>query len=204
MRKGTIMKNAGTAAVAFTLLSNGSVYAETMPKWKTVAGWDIHVDTTLNYGCFLFSEFESGTVLRIGFDRKSGNAYLLVGNRKWASLEEGKEYEIKIQFDSEKPWAGPAKAIRMGEEGTRFLTLDFSSADFLKEFQSKHVIRLMYKGRSLARLSLKGSSLATTELIRCQTNIEEVRRAASGESADPFDSRSRRVRTPRTDDPFRD
>ena len=48
--------------------------------------WSVRVDTTLDYGCFLMSEFEGNTAFRIGFNATDSNAYLLVGDTSFTAM----------------------------------------------------------------------------------------------------------------------
>ncbi len=68
----------------------------TEPLWKRVGSWDIRVDRSLNYGCFLVNVYQGGTVFRIGFDRTNGGGYLMLGNPNWRSIEVGKEYDLEL------------------------------------------------------------------------------------------------------------
>ena len=86
------------AALLASLAAQPSLAADA-PLWATVGNWQIRVDETLNYGCFMVGSYERGDVLRIGLDFRSGaNGYILVGNATWKSLEVGKEYQLSVQF----------------------------------------------------------------------------------------------------------
>ncbi len=192
------MKTPISLIALFGLFISGHSQAQDMPKWKNVAGWEIRVDTTLNYGCFLYSNFKGGTIFRMGFNLKKKNGYFILGNSKWQSLEKGKEYKIKVRFGNLAAWSGPAKVITMGDNHP-FLMLDFSKFEFMTEFKSQHWVSFSYSGRQLAKLSLKGSSLAMEELARCQAKMEEMRNRGSN-NKDPFAGVGNS--SPRRDDPF--
>ena len=53
--------------------------------WRTVGQWQIRVDATLGYGCFLVGSYTRGTVLRIGIDQQNGNGYVMVGNEAFVA-----------------------------------------------------------------------------------------------------------------------
>ena len=95
----------------------------TQPLWKSVGDWEIRVDKTQNFGCFMVGVYTRGDLFRIGFDRTRGtNGYIVIGNAAWASLEEGKDYDLYLQFDNENAWHGTASAFKFQGYGTEFLT----------------------------------------------------------------------------------
>lgn len=167
-------------------------------RWKKVAGWEIRVDQTLGYGCFLFAGFEKGTVLRLGFAKSIG-AYLMIGDLAWKSLERGKNYKLRIKFDEDSWWSADATALDMN--GVTALTVMFTNADFIHEFARRHTIFISYRGKSVANLKLKGTYAAVKELVNCQKSMAGQRAADSGSisSGDPFASSTRPTRTR---DPF--
>ena len=165
------------------------------PLWKTVGDWDVRVDTTLNYGCFIAAAYETGTVVRVGFDETHSGGYILIGSPEWTSLEIGKDYDLEFQFDNEPPWEGTATAIPMGE--VVLLFLPFHEPSFMSEMQRKHALMITYRGRVVANLTLRGSYAAIQELVNCQLAVEEAR-AGSPTPGDPFATSPR----PTRNDPF--
>lgn len=180
--------------LAAVLANSSSTYAQDAPLWKNVGTWQIRVDTTLDYGCFAANFYEGNTMLRLGTIPSTGNAYIILGDTDWKSLEVGKEYDLVFRFDSLDPWSGTASALNMGDNLIVLFT-NFSDFDFIDEFMKRHTLRVGFKNRNVATLSLSGSYKAVTELATCQ----ETMRAAGepGNERDPF-------ATPRRsgDDPF--
>src|SRR5262245_43090447 len=84
----------------------GTAQAQDSAHWKSVGSWEVYVDKSLNFGCFLIAAYTRGTVVRIGLDQKNLNGYVMIGNEAWRSLQVGKQYELRLQFDSEGPWRG--------------------------------------------------------------------------------------------------
>ncbi len=171
--------------------------------WKQVGQWQIRIDRTLNYGCFMIGAYVGGTVLRFGFDRQQQNGYLMLGDDAWTSLEEGKDYNIRVQFDSDSPWDGTARAIRLGTAAV-VLQLPFSDSNMITEISRKQLMRVYYNGRPVAQLALTGSYAATRELINCQVAVEDARKGTTAPTSnnaptsnDPFAaSRQRSSRDP--------
>ena len=92
------------AACAALLLLPQAARGEETPKWKEVAGWQIHIDTTLDNGCFMASFYAQGNAFRVGFNKGAANGYMMFGNKDWKSLSAGGDYDIDVQFGNEEPW----------------------------------------------------------------------------------------------------
>ncbi len=105
--------------------------------WRTVGQWQIRVDASLGYGCFLVGSYTRGTVLRIGIDQQNGNGYVMVGNEAWRSLQVGNQYDLALRFDNASPWRGRATARRIGSGDMVFLYLSFDRARFLVELAQR-------------------------------------------------------------------
>lgn len=157
------------AICPFALLVLGTPSAEAAEArlWKQVRGWDVRIDETLQNSCFATTSFDGGTLLRIGFDRQQDDAYIIVGDTDWASLESGELYPITMIFDKSRPWNGKATGIKVGDGSLVFLQLRFSDTNFIREFMAKHAVNVLYNDESIAKLSLAGSSAAFAEVIRC-------------------------------------
>lgn len=168
--------------VIFSVCS-APVSAQTSPLWKRIAGWDVRVDESLSDSCFIFRVYEGMTILRVGFNRLAENGYLMLGDRDWASLEEGKNYNLIFQFDEEEPWVGQATAVAFHTLVGLWMNID--KAGFLREMAERQVLEVRYRGKSIARLKLDGSYAALMEMATCQELADEARG-----NSDPFDSES--------------
>ncbi|MBX3598415.1 MAG: hypothetical protein KF874_12670 [Rhizobiaceae bacterium] len=136
--------------------------------YKEVAGWYIYSDRTNGNACFATTFFDEGTYIRIGFNAKNSAAaaYVAFGNEKWRSIEQGKDYDIIIQMDQEKPWNATATGGKIG--GIPYLFAGTNAAVFFTEFMRKHRISVTYNNNEIARLSLKGSASAGGAVVECQ------------------------------------
>jgi hypothetical protein len=165
------------------------------PLWKRVNEWDVRIDRTLN-GCFMMAVYEKGTVLRVGFNPSERNFYMMVANEEWRSLENGKDYDLELQFDRQAPWTAEATGLQMDDLVT--LVVTFDDVEFIDELARKQSLYVRYRGAQIANLTLRGSYAAVQETIRCQEQINSTPRGAPGPT-DPF-----AVGTPkRVSDPFR-
>jgi hypothetical protein len=190
-----------TAVIGLLLAATSCAHAENVnAKWKEVGGWSIAVDRE-DYGCFMITEWERGTIIRLGFDADR-NSYMWVSHDSWRSLEEGKKYSLTMKFDDETPWSGPAFAHRT-KQGAPLLTMkwDRGKANFLREFAVSQGVTIWYGEKVIARLRLTGSYAAMAELQNCQKTMDASRDPATPPAgrrvSDPFEG-SQRVA-----DPFR-
>ena len=120
-----------------------------------VAGWDILIDPTLGNGCFIYTVYDGGTVLRLGFSPDDDEAYLMVGNTKWGSIEHGKDYDIELKMDRDAPWYATATGFDF--DGLPMLMAETDDLDFLVDFMKKNSLQVTYKKQVVASLSLKGN-----------------------------------------------
>lgn len=163
-----------------------------------VRGWFVGVDRSVGDGCFMYSSFDGGGVLRAGFNVDVDSMYIIVGSRSWMSLEEGKLYPIEIQFGNRSPWTGDASVFSWdsGEKALQ-LTIPFTdniADNFVRELQQTQNILVRYQGQQILNLSLRGSFAAMAEVINCQQNMFR----GKSPSTDPFNSSNDRGA-----DPFR-
>lgn len=187
------------AIILAILLLPSTAFAEDEPLWKRVGQWQIRVDRTIDFGCFVFSSFKKGTVLRIGFNPRDDNAYLIIGNDAWSSLEVGKEYDLGIKYDNEPMWKGTATAVDLW--GATMLWVTFANKDFLLEFMKKQSVTFFYREKVVTTLYLNQSFEAGRELVACQQRIEQVRSEGRGGN-DPFAARGT-APTRKSSDPFK-
>ena len=82
--------------------------------WKESGDWTIRIDPTLGNKCFIFASYPSSedwpgkSFIRAGINEDNESAYMMIYSSEWKSLEIGKIYEIKIQFDKEVKWEADA------------------------------------------------------------------------------------------------
>lgn len=153
--------------------------------WRTVGQWQIRVDASLGYGCFLVGSYTRGTVLRIGIDQQNGNGYIMVGNEAWRSLQVGNRYDLALRFDSASPWRGRATARRIGSGDMVFLYLSFDRARFLVELARRLNMRIYYQGEFVTQLPLRGTNAAVQEMLNCQ-RAADIARKNTRPQGDPF------------------
>lgn len=185
----------GTASVLANPASSETVL------WKEISGWSIRMDPSMGNACYVSSVYEDGTVLRLGFNFLNSNRslYFSLGNAKWKSLEAGKEYPVRIQFDNNTPWDATASGLEI--DAVHHLHINTHDANFAEEFSRKLSIRAFYSGRQIVALRLKGSSKAIDEMLKCQDLVSKYMNTKNQppKNADPF-APAPSVKA--TDDPF--
>lgn len=155
--------------------------------WKEVNGWGVYMDPSMGNGCYVVTGYENGTILRLGFNfsESKSQIYLALGNQDWKSLEVGKEYPLRIQFDRNSPWDATANAFNMGD--VNYLGVHTTEADFAEEFRRKLSLRATFQGREVAHLRLQGSSAAIGEMLNCQKAVNSyVSQKNNPPAKDPF------------------
>ena len=171
--------------VVFIVFSSCISHAEDSFLWKTVAGWEIRVDSTLGNGCYTTQIYDGDIFFRVGMDKLDGGMYVMIGDQDWKSLEEGKNYPIKIYFGNASPWVGDASALSFYEFPSLILRIGYSdsanAAEFFEEFMTKTFVEIEYNDKSLAKLSLEGTYKAGLEMMVCQQSVDKM-----FNSPDPF------------------
>lgn len=157
--------------------------------WKKVDGWQVRIDTTLHNGCFIVAVYRSGTVVRVGLippgSERQGQAYIMVGNRKWKSIEVGKDYNLIFKFDNLPGWSASARGLKMTR--VRALYATTTKVEFFNEMKRKHKLAIFYQGKRIALVGLKGSYAAINEMARCQTAVRRVEnQKRTARNKDPF------------------
>jgi hypothetical protein len=157
-----LLKSAAT--FGFMLLAS-TAFADDLVPYSTAGGWDVMVDTTLGNGCFLTSEYEDGSTVRIGFDRTAGNGYVAAYNQGWGEIEDDKAYPITFMLDDQK-YDGEAHGMHLDEVPGVWITFD--SIDFLADLAARTTMTLQHDGTDVMSIDLSGSDQAITETIACQ------------------------------------
>ncbi len=153
-----------TLAAAFALIGSAAVAQDLVP-YSQAGGWDVVVDTTLGNGCFLTSEFEDGSTVRIGFNRTAGNGYVAAFNENWGDIVDGESYPITFLLDEEQ-YDGAATGMHL--DALPGAVISFDSVDFLSDLAARNTMTLQSEGEDVMMIDLSGSDEAVAETIACQ------------------------------------
>jgi hypothetical protein len=167
--------------------------------WKTVGGWDISFYPSAE-GCQAFALFEEDTAFFIGFDNTENTLALDVTllDERWSSIEDGKEYSVKVHFGNETPWTLEMDGVKTDDYPGLNIMIDASSDEadlFIDEFQRETRMEWSFDGNQLGRYTLRGSRRAFDEVIACQRSYFE----ALNSSSDPFSASGSKKKDPFSD-----
>lgn len=156
--------------------------------WKNVAGWNVYIDKTLKFQCFITNLYEDNTFFRISFlePGSSSALYVAIGNPDWTSIEVDKDYDLTLQIDNAGAWRSPSRGARIGTIPS--LLINTSQADFVESLMRKHSLKVHFNSRQILHLSLRGSNAALMEMLNCQDTVNSYREKASPK--DPFSGAS--------------
>lgn len=168
------------------LLTASTADAE-VTRMSEVAGWTLYLETDESDpdfvpSCFISAEYEEDTSLRFGFLSWSDsiNAYIVVSNRDWQSIEDGKSYEIEVEFGETGAWNADASGTNIdGRPGLMILLGSDNLADFMTEFMEQHYVVIRYEGKEIERMGLEGTYKGGELLLECQQYMEQ-------KASDPF------------------
>lgn len=156
--------------------SSGSAESEVGVLWKTIAGWQIRVDTSLDNSCFLIRKYEDNTILQFGYNKPSQSMYIMVGGPNWQPFEAGGKYTINLRFGNAEPRVTDTHAV--DHYGMPVLVAGLGShekiGNFIDEFMLKHSVKVEFENKDVARLSLKGSFKGAAVLMDCQKTYDRM------------------------------
>lgn len=184
------------ALAAILIAAAGGASADST-LWKTVGWWDISFYPN-SEGCSALAAYDGGISFFIGLDATGDEIAMevLLFDEKWKSIEDEKEYEVKVAFGNETPWTLDMTGRKAHTISGLRILIPLSSeqaADFADEFMRETGMEWTYDGVSLGSLALDGSRQAFNEMIDCTKSYQE----AVGQAADPFGKAA-----PGTYDPF--
>lgn len=171
-------------ATGFIAAAGGASADSTL--WKTVGWWDISFYSE-SQGCSALAVYDGGVSFFIGLDASGDEIAMevLLFDEKWKSIEDDKEYEVKVAFGNETPWTLDMTGRKAENISGLRILIPLSSeqaADFADEFMRETSMEWTYEGVSLGSLALDGSRQAFNEAIACTRSYRE----AVEQAADPF------------------
>jgi hypothetical protein len=162
-----------TTAIATTIMmfcaaASSPLHAETLEQWGASDYWDVMVDPSLGDGCLIQSEFNDGSIVRIGFDRTQGGAYVTAFNMGWGDIEEGETYSVLFSLDSEDY---DAEAVGIYLEDVPGADIFFDNSDFLFDLAVKQTMTLYTEDGEVMSIDLTGSYQALEAALECQEEM---------------------------------
>ena len=150
--------------------------------YRKVGSWDVRVDSSIGYGCFIAAGYHDGSTLRLGIDNRGSTpfGYMLILNNAWVSIEPGRSYPVALSFDggASANWSG--SGIDFG--GSKGLLFKFGNGKFFDAIAQRLTMRVQYAGRVITELPLPGTAAALAGMFECQKTFDAMHQA----TADPF------------------
>lgn len=155
-----------TATVlALAIMGAGSAGAQSLEPWGASDFWDVMIDPTLGNGCLIQSEFEDGSVVRIGLDRTNGTGYVTAFNDAWGDIEAGKLYPISFDLDGES-FEGEATGMYL--DGMPGADVVFDSVDFFMSIAQRQTMTMYHDGAEVLSIDLTGTMAGLEAVLECQ------------------------------------
>lgn len=160
------MFKATVAVLSLAVMSAGSsVWAQSLEPWGASDYWDVLVDPTLGNGCLIQSEFEDGSVVRIGLDATNGTGYVTAFNDSWGDIEDGKLYPINFDLDGDV-FEGEARGMYL--EGVPGADVVFENVDFFMSIAQRQTMTMYHDGAEVMSIDLTGTMEGLQAVLTCQ------------------------------------
>lgn len=143
-------------------------WAQELEMWGSSDYWDVMIDPSLGDGCLIQSEFDDGSVVRIGFDRLQGVGYVTAFNMAWGDIVEGEWYPVLFALDGQDYEAEARGMYLNGVPGADIL---FDNPDFLFDIAAKYTMTLYNEYGEVMSIDLTGSNAALGAAIECQEEM---------------------------------
>lgn len=157
-----ILRIAGLALA----LSAGAGAAQDLIEWGSSDYWSVLIDPTLGNGCLIQSEFEDGSVVRIGLDRTTGFGYVTAFNEAWGDIEAGAMYPVNFALDGEQ-FNGEAKGIYLND--VPGADIEFDSVDFFMSIAQRQTMTMYNSdGGEVLSIDLTGTMAGLEAVLACQ------------------------------------
>lgn len=156
------------SALALTLAFASPLNAQGLVPWGQVDGWDVLVDPTLDNGCLIQSEYDDGSVVRIGFDRSRGMGYLAAFNQSWGDIEDSATYPVLFDLDGEE-YHGEATGVYLN--GVPGAVILFTNPDFLFDIAARNVLTLYNESGEVMAIDLAGTDAGIAAAVECQDEM---------------------------------
>jgi hypothetical protein len=152
-------------AVAISALFAGAALAQDLVPYGEAGGFAVMVDPTLGNGCFLTSDFEDGSTVRIGLDPTVEKGYVATFNQAWGDIVDGQEYPVTFMLDDQQ-YDGTATGIHLSDVPGALIYFD--SADFLNDLGTRSTLSLSANGEEVMVIDLTGTDEALAMTLACQ------------------------------------
>jgi len=152
-------------SVAIVCALAGAAAAQDLVPWGSSEYWSVLIDPTLGNGCLIQSEFDDGSLVRIGLDRNSGYGYVTAFNTNWGEIEDGVMYPVDFTLDGEE-FTGEAKGIYLND--VPGADIEFDNADFFLSIAQRQTMTMSHDGAEVLSIDLTGTVEGLEAVLACQ------------------------------------
>lgn len=142
-----------------------AAYPQSLEKWGASDFWDVMIDSSLGNGCLIQGNFEDGSVVRIGLDRRDNTGYVTAFNAAWGDIEEGVVYPITFELDGEL-FNGEARGMYLN--GLPGADVIFDNVDFFMSIAQRQTMTMYHDDYEVMSIDLTGTMLGLQAVLECQ------------------------------------
>lgn len=151
-------------AMAFSVIAVPAT-SQDLVEWGASDYWEVLIDPTLDNGCLIQSEFEDGSLVRIGLDPGAGVGYVTVFNEAWGDIEEGKLYPISFNLDRQS-FDGEARGVYL--DNMPGADIEFDNVDFFMSIAERRTMTMFHDGHEVLAIDLTGTMAGLAAVLDCQ------------------------------------
>lgn len=164
------MRRSVTVLVFSMLLyASSPALGQELEQWGASDFWAVMIDPSLGNGCLIQGEFQDGSLVRIGLDRRDSTGYVTAFNAAWGDIEAGAVYPISFSLDGEL-FEGEARGIYLN--GMPGADIVFDNVDFFMSIALRQTMILYHDGAEVMSIDLTGSKLGLEAVLECQDEQE--------------------------------
>jgi len=160
------------AAIGFCLIGGGLQSAKAQYKLEidekitVVDAWTVGYNKA-GSSCLATATYSDDTTVWIGMDSDDGDVYLGLTNPNWTSIQDGKEYQMKIVSIGGGRWQGNFYGISRNQD--KGVLSGGLKEGFVKDLIRSPGIAVSLGSRIIAKLNLDGSPAAFAAVLDCQS-----------------------------------
>lgn len=164
--KEPIQPSGPSSALDEDLYVGDKVYAKEGNWWVFV--------TYARKSCSMAATFDGAAEIEVGGDSRSGKlTYFLVFSKPSWAYEQGKGYEVTVEYDGQSTWAGDGVGVRLAEQNG--VALEGVHAEAVDDFAAAKTLGLKIGSREHGTFDLNRSREGIAKLRECIAAVDDGR-----------------------------
>ena len=157
-------------------------------------GWNIYIDTTIDFRCVLHKDTTNGSDFRLGtyVEGDQSIIYVSLFNSKWQSIRDNSDYNISMTFDYDQPYVADGIGVNTVDWFAPGFMVNATNENLIQDFMASNYITFYVDDKLIEQISLEGSTIATEKLAECQDFVTEAINESLDDNQDPFQNSTRR------------